>query len=173
MKFIERLKQAWELGREIEKGLYVRTDSRDTLIVTYDGRRVRVYNELLPRNAMIIYHSVKEKREWLSPTDKGPLSEEQYSCVINAIANHFRKVGYKVDINGSTAARVGPPTEADILKMFPHYKKKGYKIEKQPDGSIKVSFPRMHGWLWNIIQVIVLLGAFILVAMLFLNYGIK
>ncbi len=96
MKFIERIKQAWELGREIEKDLYFRPESRETLIATYKGRRVRVYNELLPHNAMIVYNSSPEKREWLSSSEKEHLSEEEYQYVINALVKHFKKVGYNV-----------------------------------------------------------------------------
>jgi hypothetical protein len=98
MKIFQSIKEWIKLGRQIEKGLYVQFESRETFIATYEQRKVRVYMERLPHNAMIIYHSENDKRAYLSLNDNGLLSEEQYTFVINSIVNHFKKVGYKVEI---------------------------------------------------------------------------
>ena len=167
MNIILRIKQFIELGAEIGQGVFIKPESRESDIVTFDGRRVRVYFELLPHDQMIIYRSSKESREFIPSGEKNPLSEEQYEFVINVIANHFRKVGYKVELNW-TPARTGPLTEEALLKICPHYKKPGYKIEKMPDGSIKVSFPRKFIRLRYV--VIILLALFVLIVTIFLNY---
>lgn len=98
MKILQRLRQFVKLGTQIEKGIFIKSESRETFVASFEGRRVRVYTEPLPGNSMIIYHGTPEKRAYLPPTDKGPLTEELYTFVINAIVNHFRKVGYKVEV---------------------------------------------------------------------------
>lgn len=167
IKFIERLKHSWELGREIEKGLFIRPESRDTFIVTFQKRRIRVSSELLPKKGMIIYQAARERRTYFPPDEKNPLSEEQYDFVINATVNHFRKVGYKVELDRAPG-RGGPPTVEELKEIFPRYQNPGYKFEKLPDGSIKVISPKtgLHKPVWWGIPFIIVIIIGLLIIMI-------
>lgn len=97
MKIIERISRWIKLGKEIEKGLYVQPESRDTFIATLHGRKMRIYIELLPGKSNIIVYRGKGKK-WLPPDDHELISDEQNKFIINALVKHLRKVGYSVEI---------------------------------------------------------------------------
>lgn len=97
MKIIERISRWIKLGKEIEKGLYVQPESRDAFIATLQDRKMRIYVErLLGKPNRIIYKTKGKK--WLPPYDHELISEEQNEFIINALANHLKKVGYDVEI---------------------------------------------------------------------------
>lgn len=97
MKIIEKINQWIKIGKEIEKDLYIKPESRDTFIATFQNHKMRIYIERLSGKPNRIVYKTKEKK-WLPPFDHELISEEQNEFIINALVNHLKKVGYDVEI---------------------------------------------------------------------------
>lgn len=74
MKFFEKLRSWILLGKEIEKDLYVTTETRDTFIATFQNRKMRIYVERLSGKPNRIVYSGKG-RKWLAPYDQELVSD--------------------------------------------------------------------------------------------------
>lgn len=97
MKIIERISRWIKLGKEIEKGLFVQPESRDTFIASFQDRSMRIYVERLSgRPNRIVYKN--RGKNWLPPHDHELISEEQNEFIINALVNYLKKVGYDVEV---------------------------------------------------------------------------
>ena len=95
--WLQKLKTFFALGIDIGNNLFVDTESRDSYIVTFQGRKLRVNAELRGgKPSRVIY--LDDQPRWLPPNENAPLSQETYRWIIDAVADHLRKCGADVVI---------------------------------------------------------------------------
>lgn len=149
-KIIERLKMGYKLADD----LYAIGGTRDTVELFYKKTKITIYKERLMRKSSLVFYAGYSKQK-IDKQQKGFMSDEEFRNIIEILKKRAEKFGENVTIDWGVSV-IGSPTESDIVRIFPHYKKGVYKIEKLPDGAIKVSFLSKSIW-WKIIHIIVVI----------------
>lgn len=99
INFFKKLSHALKVGVEIAEEMYIKTESRDSFIVTFKGHSIRIFAELLVGNPdRIISVEKEERRKWFPPYEKEIVSDKEYQLIINAVAKHFENSGKKVKV---------------------------------------------------------------------------
>ena len=80
---------------------------------------------------------------WTEPKGQ-PISEEKKAEILFRLAEWSEKEKIRI--------HVGPPIDKE--EMFRNYEKKGWKIEKLPDGSIRVSPPKRYSIVKRVIDLL-------------------
>lgn len=96
IRWWERIARLYTHGVEIEQNLYLKTESRDSYVATYRGRRIKVYTEMLSGKPNRIVYSERRKK-WLPPHEIEPVSDADYTFIIDAVVKHFEKHGETVE----------------------------------------------------------------------------
>ncbi len=90
---IDRLKH----GYRIAENCYLISGTRDELFVACGDRKVKFEMEYLrgKPDRIIIYKRAGEK--WLPPHETESISDDQYQFILNALVQHFEKLGEVVE----------------------------------------------------------------------------
>lgn len=82
-------------GCKIDENMYLSARSKDELIVTYNNKKVLIYNERLGgKPDRVIY--INKNSTWLEPYDQEKIQEIVYKNIIDAIVKHFNKLGEEI-----------------------------------------------------------------------------
>jgi hypothetical protein len=89
---IDRLKR----GYRIADNCYLVSGTRDELVVACGDRKVKFCMERLRGKPNRIIYKRADKK-WLPPHESESISDDQYQFILNALVDHFEKLGEVVE----------------------------------------------------------------------------
>ncbi len=90
---VERIKHGYKIAEEC----YLAGGTRDSDIVRFKDRKIEIFMERQPgKPSMLIYPS--KNRRWLPPHEHDPVSDADYSFVIDAVVKHYEQRGEMVEL---------------------------------------------------------------------------
>lgn len=135
-------------GKKIFGNCWVTSCQRDDFIVTLNDHKILIPGELLRgKYDHVIYKEASPK--WLPPHESDPVLEKDYEYMLNAVLKFLAKHRRYGVVQGP-GEHVGPYITKE--EMIARYAQKGWKVERLPDGSTKVSPPPRKNLLVRIIN---------------------
>lgn len=133
-------------GRKIAENCWVSISQRDNFLVTLNNHKILITGEMLGgKPDHVIYK--EDSPKWLAPHENEPVSKSDYEYILKAILDFLEK-HKRQGVIQAPGEHIGPyVTKEEIIYK---YAKKGWKVEKLPDGSTKVSSPRLLSRLINL-----------------------
>lgn len=129
-------------GRKITNNCWVTRWHKNDFIVTLNDHKMLISGERLGgKPGHVIYKENSPK--WLPPHENEAVLKEEYEYILNAVLKFLKKVRSQGAIQ-QPGEHIGPYITKE--EMISEYARKGWRVEKLPDGSTKVSPPAKKGF---------------------------
>lgn len=136
-------------GRKIAEKCWVMRQDRDNFIVTLNDHKILICGELLMgKPGHVIYKESSPK--WLPPHEKEPVLEKDYRFMLEAVLKFLEKQRRDGVIQGPGEHVIPHITKEEMILS---YEKKGWKVERLPDGTTKVIPPPRKSFLSRIVDL--------------------